>query len=499
MSSWPSWAIQLISGLSGLALLLKLGHRRMVSGGGSGAKDAADAKVAASAPFLAFQRAYLAVFYVTMLADWLQGPSMWDLYYTYAADADAKARAGAVIAAASSSADDAANPYALCLGHGGAACHPAAFGLKAIGTLFFVGFATSSVFSGLVGPLIDKYGRRLGCVVYCLLEIAINLMEDVADMRVLLFGRFLGGISTSLLFVSFESWMVTEHRRRGFPESLLASTFSYAQVGNGLLAVTAGFLNQRVSDAYGPIGSFRLAVAVTLVVLVCVLTTWNENYGDAKATLGSGFARAWRVIFDPADRSVLFVGISQSLFEGGMYTFVFNWVPALRAAASGGDLDMPQGLVFSCMMICVTMGGLLFEIFVGVDSPRAMKMSAHRFALNIFIVATLSFLGPAVVGAKTGGFHFPIMLASFLVFETTVGASFASMATLRSQSIPQELQGTIMNIFRVPLNVIVCLGTYLSNGNGTGQDGWPSHPEIFAVCSLLMLGCVACQAYARKE
>ena len=77
MSSWPSWAIQLISGLSGLALLLKLGHRRMVSGGGSGAKDAADAKVAASAPFLAFQRAYLAVFYVTMLADWLQGPNMW--------------------------------------------------------------------------------------------------------------------------------------------------------------------------------------------------------------------------------------------------------------------------------------------------------------------------------------------------------------------------------------------------------------------------------------
>jgi MFS family permease len=460
---------------------------------GADASDVADVKVAASASFLTFQRSYLAVFFVTMLADWLQGPSMWDLYYTYAADAGAKTRADAVTAHGTG------GPYTLCLVHGGAACHPAAFGLKAIGTLFFVGFATSSVFSGLVGPMIDKYGRRLGCVVYCLLEIAINLMEDVADMRVLLMGRFLGGISTSLLFVSFESWMVTEHRRRGFPESLLASTFSYAQVGNGLLAVAAGFLNQRVSDAYGPIGSFRLAVAVTMVVLVGVSTMWNENYGDAKATLGSGFARAWGVIFDPADRSVLFIGISQSLFEGGMYIFVFNWVPALRVAASAGDLNMPQGLVFSCMMICVTVGGLLFEIFVGVDSPRVLKMSAHRFALNVFVVATLSFLGPAVVGVKSDSLQFPIMLASFLVFETTVGASFASMATLRSQSIPQDLQGTIMNIFRVPLNVIVCLGTYLSNGDGTGQDGWPSHPEIFAVCSLLMLGCVACQAYARQE
>ena len=55
----------------------------------------------------------------------------------------------------------------------------------------------------------------------------------------IMLGRVLGGISTSLLFSAFESWMVTEHRRRGFPESLLASTFSYAQVGNGLLAVAA--------------------------------------------------------------------------------------------------------------------------------------------------------------------------------------------------------------------------------------------------------------------
>ena len=51
--------------------------------------------------------------------------------------------------------------------------------------------------------------------------------------------------------------------------------------------------------------------------------------------------------------------------------------------------------------------------------------------------------GPAVAGDE---FHFPTMLP-FLVFEMTVGASFASMATLRSSQFGQELQGTIMNIF----------------------------------------------------
>jgi MFS transporter, MFS domain-containing protein family, molybdate-anion transporter len=50
-------------------------------------------------------------------------------------------------------------------------------------------------------------------------------------------GRILSGISTSLLFSSFESWMVCEHTNRGFDHSLITETFSYATFGNGCCAV----------------------------------------------------------------------------------------------------------------------------------------------------------------------------------------------------------------------------------------------------------------------
>lgn len=63
-------------------------------------------------------------------------------------------------------------------------------------------------------------------------------------MPVLMIGRILGGLSTSLLFSAFESWMVSEHRRHNFPDSLLASTFAFASAGNGLMAIGAGFLSQ---------------------------------------------------------------------------------------------------------------------------------------------------------------------------------------------------------------------------------------------------------------
>jgi MFS transporter, MFS domain-containing protein family, molybdate-anion transporter len=88
------------------------------------------------------------------------------------------------------------------------------YGLN-ISALFLTGFLSSALLGNVVGPIVDKYGRRKACLVFCVLEIVINALENVPSMAVLLLGRVLGGVSTSLLFSAFESWMVTEHRARG--------------------------------------------------------------------------------------------------------------------------------------------------------------------------------------------------------------------------------------------------------------------------------------------
>lgn len=72
-------------------------------------------------------------------------------------------------------------------------------------------------------------------------------MEHVPSMPVLLLGRVLGGLSTSLLFSAFESWMVSEHRRRGYPEEWLPGTFAISSWGNGIMAIIAGFVAQLCS------------------------------------------------------------------------------------------------------------------------------------------------------------------------------------------------------------------------------------------------------------
>ena len=78
-------------------------------------------------------------------------------------------------------------------------------------------------------------------------------------------GRVLGGITTSLLFSAFESWMVSEHRKKGFPDELLSSTFAMASWGNGVMAIGAGFLAQFASGKQCPSKCYPLMLLLFAV------------------------------------------------------------------------------------------------------------------------------------------------------------------------------------------------------------------------------------------
>jgi MFS family permease len=54
-------------------------------------------------------------------------------------------------------------------------------------------------------------------------------------------GRLFGGIATSMLFSTFESWYVYEHsERHGFPSEWIGITFSLTTFWNGIIAIVAG-------------------------------------------------------------------------------------------------------------------------------------------------------------------------------------------------------------------------------------------------------------------
>lgn len=299
---WPLWTLYTLSVLVCSVMLLSLASRAVGLSVAAATKkaDAGFKGVEVPAGFAEFQRKYLAVFLVVMLADWMQGTNMWTLYDSYGVD---------------------------------------------IGTLFLTGFICSAVFSLFAGSLVDKFGRKRGCLLYCALEVVINVLEHYPTFEVLWVGRVMGGFSTCLLFSVFESWYVSAHRARKYPEELIEQTFSKATQGNGLAAVAAGLLAQVAADAAGEIGPFQAAIALTVVAAVLVAMFFDENYGDQRAqdqSLSQSFTQGLQTLKSPP---VMLVAMGGTFYEGATYTFVFMWVPVMIGLV-GASAPTPSAISY---------------------------------------------------------------------------------------------------------------------------------------------------------
>jgi len=445
LPDWPEWAMNLLIGMTGALIITYIFSIFFTP------EDEAtfDKKQITSdenqlhKEFDIFRRKYIIVYLVIMLADWMQGTHMYTLYLSYDVN---------------------------------------------ISALFLTGFLSGAIFAPFMGSAVDKFGRKKSCIIYCILEIIINVLEHVHDFKILLLGRVLGGISTNLLFSAFESWMTTQHRLKGFPDSWLQRTYAETSIGNGTMAVLAGIVAQLLEDKLGHIGPFQGAVALTAIAMLLMLG-WEENYGETNegesSSLYQQFTEGWKATC--TDSKILRIGLTQATSEGAMYTFVFMWVPTLLSMNPPGGV--PTGCVFSSLMIAITIGGTLFPLLHAFIANifSSKESSLEISAAMIYALASCSMAVPAFcLSAKENASCFQNVLISFVVLEICVGLFNPVAGTLRSKYVPDGLQGGILNIFRLPLNAVVVAGTYAT-------DHLPAH-QVFAIISVCFMIAAVLQA-----
>lgn len=396
-------------------------------------------RINTSSVFNSFKNNYLLIYSLMMAGDWLQGPYVYYLYSTYG------------------------------------------YGKGEIGQLFIAGFGSSMLFGTIVGSLADKQGRKRACVTYCITYIASCITKHSPQYRVLMLGRILGGIATSLLFSAFESWLVAEHFKRGFDQQWLSLTFSKAIfLGNGLVAIFSGLFGNVLVDtlALGPVAPFDAAAGFLTIGMIVILSTWTENYGDASENKSLLAQFRGAAVAIASDEKIALLGAIQSLFEGSMYTFVFLWTPAL----SPNDEEIPHGFIFATFMLSSMLGSSLASKLMARSSFRV-----ESYMQIVFAVSSASLMLPilttffAVPTKATGGglsFAGCIQLLGFCTFESCVGIFWPSIMKMRSQYIPEEARSTIMNFFRIPLNIFVCVVLY-------NVDAFPI-TVMFGMCSIFL-------------
>lgn len=382
---------------------------------------------ARSAEFQSFQINYLLVYLLAIAADWLQGPYVYALYTEYG------------------------------------------YGKKEIGQLFIAGFGSSAIFGTFIGSIADKYGRKFNVLVFVITYALSCVTKHFPDFNILLVGRLLAGISTSILFSAFESWLVSEHNNRGFDPALISDTFSKAQFGNAVVAIVAGQAAGIAAGQFGKVAPFDAAAVVLGVTGVIVVATWSENYGDSRQSVGGGLRSAWTMMF--ADEKILLVGVIQSCFESAMYLMVFSWTPALQGASDTMGLgEIPHGMIFSSFMVCIMIGSSAF-VFLLKHQP------AELFMRNMYLLGVVAF----VVTAVSRNVWY--VYTALLTFEGICGLYFPAMGTMRAKYVPEVTRSAIMNYFRVPLNVIVCVTLYKNMEN----------TSVFRLCAALLAVAVLCQ------
>ena len=372
------------------------GHATPTCTASGPANGSASVAVFNMAEFQAFQNNYLFVYLLCLFSDWLKGPYVYALYEQYG------------------------------------------FSTDQIAWLFAGGFLSSLVFGTFVGALSDKYGRKFMCIVFCVTYGLSAVTKVFPSFAILFLGRVLSGISTSLLFTSFESWMVTEHHTRQFPEALLTNTFVKQTLGNGLVAILAGFVAQGAASCCGYAAPFLVAIPC-LSFAGWHVSQWRENYGNRSVrpleTITLGIAAI------TSDSKLLWLGTCQSIFEACMYLWVFFWTPAV-SLPSEKEL-IPYGLLFASYMAALMIGGAIAQNWQASLSNLAVAM--HLMAASSMALAALFFDQKGLV------------FLMCTIFEGSVGVYFPCHGTLRAHYVPDHTRSAVMNVFRFPMNAMVII------------------------------------------
>ncbi|KAI0386401.1 DUF791-domain-containing protein [Hypomontagnella monticulosa] len=340
---------------------------------------------------------------------------------------------------------------------------------RLVSTLFATGFLSSAISAYFIGAVADKYGRKAVCMLFCLIYAMSCCLTVVPAVPLLFLGRILGGISTSILFSVFDSWMVTNFRERKLVENGcdLSRTYATTSIVNSLSAILSGVASEWLVRVTGTKKApFLLSAVLLWCALQLMWAHWMENYGT-KASESADAPKAssiWTTLKKP---SILALGFASTMFEGSMYLFVFFWTPTIKSVQKSAG-ELPYGYIFSSFMASSMAAALTFNI---VMQKRPFKYS--RLLVGILLAANFCFV--KLAGPKTEDAAFWL----FCLFEACVGMYWPCIGYLKGHLVEDDVRAKVYGVLRIPLNLFVVLSLSIAGDS-------KHFTRVFSVCSMLL-------------
>ena len=173
----------------------------------------------------------------------------------------------------------------------------------------------------------------------------------------------------------------------------------------------------------------------------------------------------WSRLTQDVDPVLLVLGLTQTIFEGSMYLFVFIWVPTLQESSLNPS-SLPLGYIFSAFMVSMMLGSLVYTFTtahwfrpdptltlqkhtrsssVSSLSPQGNSTLMLHAQLSALVCAAAAVTFSACVSVGKGkseqGEH--LKFWAFCLFEACVGMYYPVQGMLRGSLIANEHRATV--------------------------------------------------------
>lgn len=304
-----------------------------------------------------------------------------------------------------------------------------------IASMFIVGNLSALILGTLISTLSMWINEKNMCVLYIILSMVsiLLILYDPTDLKTQLIGRVVGGINTSLLYTSFESYVassagvVVEKTER----SSMHETFAEMVICNAVVAIGAGGVVSLSPDTVLP---FNIAVMIGCIAFLYVTTLWGvfkdntlRYQSDASHyELTTDITRYRDILTSPGMIHLICI---QTVFEATMNVFVVSWIQGLD-----DDGNNNNGVIFATFMIASAIGSQLHS-YVRIENVVLCTMCSY------FIVWSTKDVRVRYIG--------------FVLHEICIGMYFPLIARMRSNvNIMGGYRTVIYNILRVPSTLL---------------------------------------------
>ena len=328
---------------------------------------------------------------------------------------------------------------------------------------FYITSVVASLCTNLVyGKVLDKFGRKFGCLFYCFCASISNALRSTENPSWIAVGQIFAGIGNAALYTSFEAWLSGYYASKemsGYTLTPIADIYAVNTLLSAVGAIFSGVMSYYLHQHLGDKAPFMASIALLVVPFWKILRTWPENTGQQVAWKLDG--KSDKI----ADTNLLYtVGFTQLSVETCLNIVILIWTPTLAelflsnpaiADQTLAKNEFPFGSVFSTMMAGLMLGSQLFQSIVkyGVTIRNILTICT-MFAALAFLICYFS-----TVYIVNQSFY--VTFTGLVLFELSFGMYMPAISMARSNLSQDEKRGQILNKLRIPINVVCILVYYV--------------------------------------